>query len=372
MSHAAALAPVSDSVRRAQAFAGIHCGADSRQYVANLDTRVELIGAGAYLMPATINDSEAGNAWVCSPLTTYRDYAREEVERHLHPLLGKPLGALCNVAGAVLERAAIDRAVALNNWLLSTNIYPALDCGALAALVAAARERWPDRALWFRSLNGSLNRDWIGALETLGFQMVASRQVYLFDQLHTGALRHRDLKRDLRALKQTPLQRAEGSAFSDDDFRRAETLYGQLYLQKYSRLNPQYSARFMQRWQAAGLLQLRGFRNGQGELVAVVGMFAQDGVMTAPLVGYDTSLPQALGLYRLLMASVFAEAMASGSVVNLSAGAANFKRLRGGRPAIEYSAVLASHMPPATRRAVKALSTLTRIIGIPVMRRFEL
>jgi hypothetical protein len=95
-------------------------------------------------------------------------------------------------------------------------------------------------------------------------------------------------------------------------------------------------------------------------------------VITAPLMGYDTSLPQRLGLYRLLMAAVLKYAMETGRRVNLSAGAAQFKRLRGGVPAIEYSAVLADHLPRERQRAVRALRWLTTRIGVPIMTRFEL
>lgn len=359
------------SASRAAAFGAIHCGVDARQFAANLQTEVVLLEAGGYRFPVTVNDGERGNAWVCSPSTTYCDYAREELERHL-PRVGMPLGLVCRAYGRVFERVGFDRAVALNNWLLSTNIYPPLDPAWLDALVLQARRRWPGHALWFRSLNGRLNRDWMDALAARGFRLVPSRQVYLFDDPAALAARHRDLRRDLRLLRTTALAGTDGSDFTPDDYRRAEVLYARLYLEKYSMLNPRYSARFIERWHAARLLQLRGFRDGAGTLQAVVGLFAQDGVLTAPLVGYDTALPQSLGLYRLLMASVFEEAMASGATVNLSAGAAHFKRLRGGVPAIEYSAVLAGHMPPAMRRTLATLGAIATGLGVPIMRRFQL
>jgi hypothetical protein len=361
---------------RAAAFAAIHAGRPLRPFVANLAADVALLEAGGCLFPVTVNDAEPDNAWVCSPHTTYAAYAREELQRNVHRALAAPLDLLCRAAGHALARARIDRAIALNNWMLSTNVYPALDRplldGVVHEAVRQARRRWPEHALWWRSLNDVQHGDWLAALRALGFTLVASRQVYLFDDLRTAAKRHANLARDLQLLRRTPLARTDGDDFTVADYERIEALYGQLYLDKYSRLNPRYTARFMHDWHAAGLLRFVGFRDDAGALVAVVGMFAQDGVVTAPVVGYDTALPRSLGLYRLLMASVFEAAMASGDTVNLSAGAAHFKRLRGGAPAIEYSAVLASHMPASTRRAVAALGLLTTRIGVPVMRRFGL
>ena len=94
--------------------------------------------------------------------------------------------------------------------------------------------------------------------------------------------------------------------------------------------------------------------------------------MTAPVVGYNTTLPQSLGLYRLLMATVFEEAMRTNLVVNLSAGAAQFKRQRGGRAEIEYSAVLVRHLHFNTRVALAGLRWLTASVGVPLMKRFRL
>ncbi len=72
------------------------------------------------------------------------------------------------------------------------------------------------------------------------------------------------------------------------------------------------------------------------------------------------------------MAAVLKYAANSGKRVNLSAGAAQFKRLRGGVPAIEYSAVLVSHLPKRRQRAVRVLRALTQRVGVPLMRRFKL
>jgi hypothetical protein len=365
-------ADTSGFARSAERFGVIHCNTSSVAFASNLATRNELLCTDDFVMPVTINDGELGNAWVCSPLTTYYRYALEEMQRTLHPLLSKPLALLCNACGHALARARIDDAVALNNWMLSTNLYPLLQQQSLASLVETAVQRWPGHAIWFRSLNAEQNGDWLAALRALGFMLIPSRQVYLFSDLRSKARRHENLKRDLRLLRDTPLQCIDQPAFSDEDYVRIADLYGQLYLDKYSRLNPQYTARFMQRWHQAGLLTFRVFKDADGATQAAVGMFRQGDTITAPIVGYNTALPRSLGLYRLLMAIVFDEAMATGATVNLSAGAAHFKRLRGGKPAIEYSAVLARHLPAYTRHAISLLRVLTTSIGVPVMERYEL
>jgi hypothetical protein len=64
--------------------------------------------------------------------------------------------------------------------------------------------------------------------------------------------------------------------------------------------------------------------------------------------------------------------MELGGRLNFSAGAAGFKRLRGGVPAIEYSAVYARHLPRKTRNAIGVLSLATRRVGAPLLSKYGL
>jgi hypothetical protein len=369
MSDAADLA---DFTRRAQAFAQVHVGHDTTRFASNLHSRVELLTAGALALPVTVDDGDTGNAWVCSPRTTYADCATEEALRTLPPVLGRPLAWLGARTASWLSAAGIDRVAALNNWLLSTNLYPPLAATPLADVLAQARERWPTHALWWRSLNDVDNADWIAALERAGFQRVASRQVYLFDDWPALARRHGNLKADLKLLARTDLARTGDTGLVDADYARIAELYTLLYLDKYSRHNPRYTPALMRAWHHAGLLEFDALRDAEGRLQSVVGLFRQGRTLTAPIVGYDTARPMAWALYRRLTASACATAMARGQRLNFSAGAAQFKRLRGGRPAMEYSLVCTRHLPRRTRRAVATLGRLTRGIAVPLMRRYGL
>jgi hypothetical protein len=74
----------------------------------------------------------------------------------------------------------------------------------------------------------------------------------------------------------------------------------------------------------------------------------------------------------MLTALVFQEARESGQILNLSAGAAQFKRHRGGKPHLEYSAVFVEHLPWRRRMAWMTLSLLLENIGTRVLQRYEL
>ncbi|UKE43125.1 hypothetical protein KAF26_17255 [Xanthomonas translucens pv. secalis] len=361
----------SDYTVQAQRFADLHAGRDAQHVAGNLYARIDMLQAGTLSMPVTVSEQRAGNAWVCSPRTTYADYAAEEAVRLLPRALAAPLRGVCGGIGACLDWAQIDRAVTLNNWLLSTNLYPPLPREGLGALLDAARTRWPDHALWFRSVNRVDTAQWLDALQAQGFTLIGSRQVYLYDDW-PALLQHRDLARDLKLTARTDLQRCGNAAIGEADYPRIAALYAQLYLDKYLRCNPAYRAALLRAWHRAGLLHFDGFRDAGGELVCITGLFGVGQTLTAPIVGYDLRQPQRLALYRTLTACGFEHALRYGCRLNQSAGAASFKRQRGGMPVIEYSAVDARHLPLRRRQPIAALGVLTERIGVPVMRRYRL
>jgi len=355
---------------RVEAF--VRTSAVATRSVSNLVTEVAVVGEGEERAPVSINRSEYQNTWVCSPHTAYTRYAMEELERFGHTAFTLPLRALCRGLGGYLWRAGVDDAVAINNWLISTNLYPTFDRAMVRRWTAEARDRWPGHAIWFRSLNLRYTADWIAALRDAGFLMIPSRQVYLYDHIERQARRPQNLIRDLTLLATTEFIASPVEQWTLTDYDRAAELYRLLYLEKYSRLNPDYSALFLRAWSQSGLLDLTGYRDASGVLQAVVGMFTLDLTITAPIVGYNTMLPQRLGLYRLLMATVYDRAARLRRRINLSAGAAGFKRLRGGVGTMEYSAVYVRHLPKPRRLAIAVLGLLARHVGEPIMQRFEL
>ena len=357
---------------KASDYLQLHRARPTPPLIANVQCSVDAVAAGGVVFPVTVNDDEPDNAWVCSPLTTYGRYAVEEVDRLGRPLLTAPLRALAKGAAAWLRRADIDRAVAVNNWLVSTNAYPDLGGVDLKAVVAQVRERWPTHAVWFRSLNTAHHADWLRALSDLGFVLLPSRQVYLFDDIDRLSRERTDLKRDLAMLSRQDACGHVSRHFDDRDMERIAELYTQLYISKYSSLNPRYGAALIAAWHQANLLELHGLRDEHGVLQGAVGMLRFGNLLTSPIVGYNTGLPARQGLYRMLAALVLRQAMHDRCMVNLSAGVAHFKRQRGGEPAIEYSAVLVNHMPARTQRAVRVLSAITRHVGVPIMRRYRL
>jgi hypothetical protein len=350
--------------------------------IRNVATRMSLLDTGTHLFPVSINDGgeRPDNSYVVSPLTTYTGYADYEIvqfgQTQGHPLLAWPLRLLVRGIGGWLARAQIDRIVQVNNWLLSTNLYPPNWTGEdLPVITRFLTETCPEHAIGFRSLNRHSNPALIDRLTALGYIAIPSRQVYLFDG-HDGPasafLHRRDSRKDAKLLVRTEYIQVPCEAFEDTDYPRIEQLYNLLYLDKYCPLNPQFSADWLRAGQLDGWLKLTALRSPAGRIDAVLGWFANEKIMTTPVVGYDTALPQKLGLYRLITQISLEQAARRRGLLNMSAGAADFKRQRGGQPEIEYSLVYVNHLPPSRQRVWRWLGRLLHAVGVPIMRRFKL
>jgi hypothetical protein len=347
-----------------------------RRAVRNVDTEVWLLDAGGVKMPVTVDSGEnSSNSYVVSPTAAYVRYAEFELREIPSQILVEVLRPVIRTLGRFLTFASADRLVQINNWLLSTNIYPQCWAGSdLNSITKLLIERFPHHAIGLRSLNYASNKALINQLRQAGYFLVASRQVYLFDatvDTPDFSKRH-NVQIDFRELNKGAFSVIDGADLQPEDYPRLEELYNKLYLEKYSPLNPQFTADWMQRGQQQGWLKLSALKDCEGIIVGVVGFFSMGGVITAPIVGYDTGLPQHLGLYRLLTALCLKEAISRKLLLNFSSGAAHFKRLRGGVPQIEYSAVYTRHLSLRQRLAWRVLQAISNGVGVPLMRVFKL
>jgi len=346
-----------------------------RPFVANVEAEVRALAVAGAVLPLTIVDAPPArpNAYVCSPTTHYVDYARREVELELagQPALRALLPPLIESLRPLMRWSDAERVVYVNNWLLSTNLYPELGGGALRAIRDGLLAAFPGHAIVFRSLNPGLNGALIARLERLGFQRVFSRQVYLLDPRDGAFRRRNNYGNDRRLRRRSPYRWLPAAALSPASAGRLRELYDDLYLHKYSVHNPQLTAHFVERALAEGWLSIGALALG-GQIDGVLGTIEQHGVLTAPLVGYDRSRDDAAGLYRLLMLELLEQAAARGRVLHLSSGAAGFKRLRGAEPQIEYSLVFHRHLPPGRRLPWRLLGWLSVRAIIPLMQRYGL
>lgn len=293
-------------------------------------------------LPVTVIDDVHPNCFVVSPHAAIIDYGQDETVK-LPTWQQLPLRTTLKSISQYLKFAKIDKVATLNNYCLSTNTF---DKSILTLnvhkLTHTAVHAYPSHALLIRSLNGSHHQDFLNRLAKHGWQMITSRQVYLFDN-PTQAMHHKDSKRDAKLLQDGRFDFRP--CISDDDYQQAVRWYNRLYLDKYSYQNVQFTATAFKAMHALGILDIYLLVDNDDNSVGVVGVVCDDSEITTPIVGYNTHLPQELGLYRRVIAKAIQLSIRSGRRLNLSSGAPQFKRLRGGMPVIEYTAVYTHHLP---------------------------
>ncbi|HMA52401.1 MAG TPA: hypothetical protein VKP60_21725 [Magnetospirillaceae bacterium] len=337
--------------------------------VANVRTRWLALRSGERLFPLTVNDGETGDSYVCLPHTAYVLYGKVELDLVDIGPLAPLFRLLIGLAGRGLLATGLNRIVNLDNWLLSTNLHGGWNGEDLPEIRTLLQRCFPGHIIAMRSLDGWSSPELLEAARRDGWQLVPSRQVWVTDDLPRQWRTRDSTKRDFRVLRRSGLIIEEPAELSEADAIRIAELYDQLYVGKYSALNPIFTPTFIAMTHRHGMLRYRIARAPSGVIQAVAGVWLRDGVLTSPIVGYDTSRPQKEGLYRIACCLCSEMAQENGARLHSSAGAGYFKRTRGAHGEIEYWAMHVAHLPLGRRLAVAALRLLLERLAVPMMKR---
>lgn len=344
----------------------------ARHWVANVDAQVEAVTVGSTCVPLTIlRGPPAQSAYVASLHAAWISYACAEIAagtgrwRSLQSaganLLAAPLAGLMAVGG--LHRAAV-----VGNHLLSTNLHPAWSSEDIARTTAALTAVCPTRPLALRNVCPAVDAGLVEALTTNGWELVPARRIYVVDPRTPAVWRHNHLKRDRKLLHAKDLELAGPDDIPAEELPTLRALFRQLFLGKHCALNPDFTDAFFRLCHDQRFLDLYALRL-DGRAVGVLGVLERDGWVTTPLIGYDTTLPQQLGIYRRLMALLFEEAQRRGCRLHLSSGAGGFKAARGGEAHLESTAVYTRHLPSWRRAAACTFTGLMRRYAPAVLER---
>jgi hypothetical protein len=336
--------------------------------IPNVATRWLALRSGDRVYPVTVNDGDYGGSYVCLPHSAYVHYARAELDIVETGWMRPLLRVLIATADRLLRWGDVNRIVHVDNWLLSTNLHGDWQGEDLSAIRTFLTAHFPGHAIAVRSVDGWSSPALLDAARRDGWQLLASRQIWVTGDLDAEWRPRRNTGHDLRRLRRSGLTIDEFAVMREADAARIAELYHMLYVGKYSPLNPVFSPAYVLMTWRTGTLRYRGVRDAAGQLLAVAGVLVRGDVLTPPVVGYDTARPQAEGLYRiatLLFTTIAAERKLR---VNGSAGAAQFKRNRGARGEIEYMAVAARHLPWRRRAVLRFMRAILDHVAVPMMK----
>jgi folate-dependent phosphoribosylglycinamide formyltransferase PurN len=282
-----------------------------------------------------------------SPIGHYLDYPLLEMGRCSSPARKAAYSALGLPLKAMLRATNFDKVVYVNHWLLNGG--PPLELGHidLAGLLEAVRENHPEHAVVFSGVVPALAPHLALFLGALGGRAVQSRVVHLLDKRENFGGRSRRGVREKRNVDRRLYDSRIHDRTTDreallPEARRIAELYSELYVRKYSSMNPQYTEEFFRLILESEEFHVTGWRD-DGRLEAFNIRLIKGGVNHWSICGYDTSASKTKGLFRLIAAE---DVLGPGdfSMINWGGGNSAFKRFRGARPAIEYDVVFDDHL----------------------------
>ena len=327
-----------------------------------------------YAFPVTVtSEYHKDNSYVASIYNTYISYALQELTiTSLSPINQSLFSALIKSISLFINPSKLDKVVYINNWLLSTNLYPThFHPQFIEKLIKILEDKFNHHAIVFRSLNYCSNLSFIKYLCDNGLSLIGSRQVYLFNaQEGSNApfLKHRDTKNDLniRIKSKSYLGKTKSNPYY---YKQIETLYNQLYIDKYCALNPQFTANFISNIENIGILTTHGIYSKEDVMIGALGLFSRDNIMTSPIVGYDLLTLKKYQTYRQIMSYNLEQAQSKRCLFNASSGVSQFKLNRGAKAEIEYSAFYINHLPIFQRFQWKLLQWIVNNIALPFIKK---
>lgn len=329
--------------------------------IANWYADVQSVTLNGVDLPVALGRAMPEQTYLVSPQHGYIDYARDELDVLADARTRFWASAGLSIVEPWFRALCLDESVSINARGVSTHLYPRWTETDCAGLTSQLSQQYPTRALWLRTLHEGYDADLLQQLTQQGWQLWPSRVVYAFDWKTSDQwMKQRNTQSDQKLLLKTALTSLYPKDFNDSHADAMANLYQQLYLDKHSRWNAHYTPAYFALAIEHCWLSFYGFADAQGQLIAFVGVFEDEQVMTTPMLGYDLSLPQSLGLYRLLMARVLQVGVQAHKCVNLGAGSANFKRMRGGVPSIEWHGFYVAHLPRYRQWAMQVTGQLMR------------
>lgn len=339
------------------------------EYIENVKTDLRVLIVDELVLPITINYTEYDNSYVCSPYSYFVSYARESLDFLSQAWFYHFLDALLSGLGQLLRWLHINKVIIVNNWFYSTNLYPQLQSHQVIRIVQFLQQSFPDHAIVFRSIDPYTSSICYQTLQQIGFEYIASRQIFLIDTVHSSLFQSRLFKSDIKLLKNSGYEVINSAQLTEDDIPRLLSLYHALYIHKYSELNPKFNQDFLYLVFKKKLMEFKALKK-DGSIDGVVGYIQRNGKMYCPFFGYDLYSAREKALYRLLSTVLLLEAYNHRLFFHQSSGASMFKKIRKAQECIEYTAVFYKHLKMRRRLPWILVKHLYNYVGVNYMKRY--
>lgn len=343
--------------------------------VENFNCEMGVKQSGELAIPYTITSMK--NKRVCytiSQMSHNYHYAKRELEIENLGFSRFLIYPMLELLSIFLRFAKVDNSIMLNNWGISTNLYPRdVDYTDLENIIIECLDGNNRNSLMFRSVNSTTTPELEQFLEGIGFKRIFSRNIIIFPYLNLKEYNRssrRQIIRDSSLESEYDLTWRSVDELDDHQAEKVKDLYDQLYLEKYSHYNPQFTKEFFIQTAKLGIFSYNLLYSGN-TMVGVIGTFSVDGISTNPILGYDFHQSFSGKLYRILTAKIATLSSENALRRHASSGAMEFKKLRGGISVPEYTMVYSKNLNIFRRLNWAIFRFISMRIAKPVIMRME-
>lgn len=328
--------------------------------IVNIHCDVYAVLINDYLYPMTITTKNYHDSWIVSPYGQYVISLREEIEHHISSSFMRKIMYMGTDFLSFCLRQVENRVVYVHNFLVSTNLYSEQCPIDIKMLTEELTKAFPQHAIAFRSLNKRTAVDWMEKLARNHYQPFGSRVIYYWHPQEKLKKNERtDHKKDRKLLEKSAYVIEKG--LKEDEASEMVQLYNLLYLDKYSKNNPQYTASFIYHLSQTDLFHFITLKDQK--FVAFAGYFIMNEQMAAPFFGWDTRISERNGIYRMISHVLYQAGTEHQILMNHSGGAGGYKKMRGCKPEMEYTYMYTKHLRPKGRFFWSILRFFTHTIG---------
>lgn len=348
----------------------------TQKYISNINIEVKILKLGELILPITINNNQYKNSYVASIYDHYISYAKEELYLIKNKLLKYFLLGIINLFSSIFKFCKINEVVFVNNWFVSTNLYKLdLSSRELKLISKFLKQKYPNKSIVFRSINFKLYENIFKNLKKLNYIPIGSRQIYIYSNNNFFSKNSKKkLNKDFKLLENNDFYFEDVNKKNLKYINAIKDTYNNLYVSKYSKLNPQFSVEFIENAIRYDLINFKVLiQRNNNEIIGCLGYFICDNIMTTPFLGYKNDLKiNSNVVYRMLSIKLTSIANENNYILNRSSGASLFKLARGSKSDIEYSLVYYSHLKFYRKVPWLILKFLINKLGIPIMKKYKL
>lgn len=339
---------------------------DVKSLAQNADTQIIKLNCDNQSILAMLNNNEYHNSYVFSPYGMYVGFGKEAIKNFEHFSSRLLIRIGLSLLGILLKSCKINKVVQVDNCLSSLNLHPRKITDSLENITKNLIKHFPQHVILLQNLNKTTDKELIKKLEYCGYRSVPTKLVHLYinDEEY---MKRSHTKRDFSLLRNSSYNIVNHDELKHKDIERIHELYEKLFIEKHSEYNLKYTVNFFKRCWEKQWYTLTALRNPHGEIDAFISYKQLDNIMVCGPLGYDTSKPLKLGLYRMLFALNLKHAKKNKLIYNMGPANDIFKLNRGSIRVLDYYYVYCNHLSFYRRFPWMVLQWLYKYIVIKIL-----